>query len=58
MATEEKKQITIPVSGMTCTSCVGNVEKALKELPGVKSASANLATNSATIEFDPSKVST
>ena len=57
MATEEKKQITIPVSGMTCTSCVGNVERALKELPGVKSASANLATNSATIEFNPSKVS-
>ncbi|MEK7396038.1 MAG: copper ion binding protein, partial [Candidatus Poribacteria bacterium] len=58
MTTEEKKQITIPVSGMTCTSCVGTVEKALTDLPGVKSAKANLAVNTATVEFDPEKVTT
>ncbi|MCW5634439.1 MAG: copper-translocating P-type ATPase [Rubrivivax sp.] len=38
---------TLPVDGMTCASCVGRVEKALKALPGVGEASVNLATESA-----------
>ena len=32
------------ISGMTCGSCVGRVERALEGLPGVASASVNLAT--------------
>ena len=32
------------VSGMTCASCVGRVERALKQLPGVREAAVNLAT--------------
>ncbi|KFL37858.1 heavy metal translocating P-type ATPase [Arenimonas donghaensis] len=42
------------VTGMTCASCVGRVEKALAQVPGVQSASVNLATESATIATDGS----
>ena len=38
------------VEGMTCASCVGRVEKALKATPGVTDASVNLATERATIQ--------
>ena len=40
---------SFPVSGMTCASCVARVEKALARLPGVSSASVNLATETATL---------
>ena len=39
---------------MTCASCVSRVEKALKKVPGVDSATVNLATESARIAFAPS----
>ncbi|MFN3616310.1 MAG: heavy metal translocating P-type ATPase, partial [Rubrimonas sp.] len=41
---------TIGVVGMTCASCVGRVESALKAVPGVTSAVVNLATGRATVE--------
>jgi P-type Cu+ transporter len=41
----------IGIGGMTCASCVSRVEKALKKVPGVDSASVNLATESARIAF-------
>jgi Cu+-exporting ATPase len=40
------------ISGMTCASCVGRVERALKKVPGVVDASVNLATESATVQAD------
>ncbi|MDX5393985.1 MAG: heavy metal translocating P-type ATPase [Caulobacteraceae bacterium] len=43
--------IDIPVLGMTCASCVGRVEKAIKAVPGVASASVNLAAERAHVEF-------
>ncbi|HUQ19821.1 MAG TPA: cation transporter, partial [Gemmatimonadaceae bacterium] len=43
----------LAVSGMTCAACVSRVEKSLSRVPGVESAGVNLATNRATIEFDP-----
>ena len=39
--------ISLSISGMTCASCVGRVEKALKNTPGVTGASVNLATEKA-----------
>jgi Au+-exporting ATPase len=41
--------VTIPIEGMHCASCVGRVEKALRAVPGVESASVNLATERAEV---------
>ncbi|MDO5643204.1 MAG: heavy metal translocating P-type ATPase [Paracoccus sp. (in: a-proteobacteria)] len=43
------KAITLPVEGMTCASCVGRVERALKAVPGVTDATVNLATERASV---------
>ncbi|WP_156293871.1 heavy metal translocating P-type ATPase [Serratia oryzae] len=43
--------INLPIEGMTCASCVGRVERALKAVSGVASASVNLATERATVTF-------
>ncbi|MFO0461674.1 MAG: heavy metal translocating P-type ATPase, partial [Burkholderiales bacterium] len=41
--------LAVPVEGMTCASCVGRVERALKRAPGVVEATVNLATETATV---------
>lgn len=41
--------VELAVEGMTCASCVGRVEKALKAVPGVTTATVNLATERATV---------
>nr|WP_197031643.1 heavy metal translocating P-type ATPase [Bordetella petrii] len=41
--------VELAVGGMTCASCVGRVEKALKAVPGVAQATVNLATERATV---------
>ena len=41
--------IDLAISGMTCASCVGRVEKALKRVPGVAGVSVNLATEQARV---------
>lgn len=48
------KQVTIPIEGMTCASCAQRIEKAVSKLVGVSSTSVNLATEKATIYYDPS----
>ena len=45
-------RITLPVEGMTCASCVGRVERALKAVPGVASAAVNLATERADLRLN------
>lgn len=49
MATKTESQ-RLQVGGMTCAACVGHVERALRNVPGVESASVNLALESATVE--------
>jgi P-type Cu+ transporter len=46
-------QIDLPITGMTCASCVNNVERALKKIDGVDSANVNLATEKATVIYTP-----
>ncbi|HEX8214731.1 MAG TPA: heavy metal translocating P-type ATPase [Allosphingosinicella sp.] len=47
--------LVMPVEGMTCASCVGRVERAIKAVPGVEDASVNLATERAEVTFAPGK---
>ncbi len=54
--TETLSELTLPISGMTCASCVSHVEGALRELPGVSKVTVNLATNKANLSFDPQRV--
>ncbi|MBA2691401.1 MAG: copper-translocating P-type ATPase [Rubrobacter sp.] len=50
------RKVSLPVSGMSCASCVGSVEKALSGMGGVSSANVNLASGKATVEYDPDLV--
>lgn len=50
------EKLSLPVEGMTCASCVARVEKAIAKFDGVKNVSVNLATEKASLEFDPTKV--
>ena len=54
--TKALSELTLPISGMTCASCVSHVEGALKELPGVSNVTVNLATNKASLSYDPQHV--
>jgi Cu+-exporting ATPase len=48
-------KIVLPVKGMSCASCVANVQEALSSLPGVVSASVNFASEKATVEYFPAQ---
>ncbi|MCP5284651.1 MAG: copper-translocating P-type ATPase [Burkholderiaceae bacterium] len=47
--TVPEQQIKLQVDGMTCASCVGRVERALKKVPGVLEAGVNLAAGTAEV---------
>jgi P-type Cu+ transporter len=53
MTTKTNEKTVISIEGMHCASCVLRVENSLKKLPGVESAAVNLATEQATVAFDP-----
>jgi copper chaperone CopZ len=50
---EAHAELTFPVTGMTCASCVRRIEKALTKVGGVLEANVNLATDKARVVFDP-----
>ena len=51
----EKK--TIAILGMMCAGCSARVEKALRALPGITSASVNLPARTALVEYDSQQIS-
>ncbi|MFC7071014.1 heavy metal translocating P-type ATPase [Halobaculum lipolyticum] len=53
----EHHRVTIDVGGMTCANCAATIEDAVRDLDGVGEVSANYATDEATVEFDPERVS-
>jgi P-type Cu+ transporter len=52
----DTKQLTLPITGMTCANCVATVERNLKKMDGVQSAVVNLSSERATVDFDTSKL--
>jgi Cu+-exporting ATPase len=51
----EQERISLPIEGMTCSSCAGQVEKRLNAIEGVE-ATVNFATERAAVSFDPRRV--
>ena len=49
-------ELTLPVVGMTCASCVTRIERFLNRADGVGEAVVNLATEHATVRYDPSRI--
>jgi Cu+-exporting ATPase len=49
--------VSFPVEGMTCASCVNRITRFLSKVDGVEEANVNLATESATVRFDPGRAS-
>ena len=52
-APEKEAHTTFDLEGMTCASCAMRIEKGLKKVPGVLDASVNLATEQASVTYDP-----
>jgi Cu+-exporting ATPase len=50
--------ISFPVEGMTCASCVNRITRFLQKVDGVEAAEVNLATETATVRFNPSRTGT
>src|SRR5215211_3353946 len=55
-ASPTRQEITFPVTGMTCASCVRRIEKSLSKVDGVAEANVNLATEQARVAYDPALV--
>lgn len=53
---ESIREISLPIAGMTCASCVRAVERAIGKLDGIREVSVNLATEKARIAYYPSKI--
>jgi len=52
----ENRQVVLPVTGMTCANCVATIERNVKKLDGVETVNVNLASERATVSFDPGKL--
>jgi Cu+-exporting ATPase len=52
----DTKQLTLPITGMTCANCVATVERTLKKMDGVQGAVVNLSSERATVDFDSAKL--
>lgn len=50
------KRSTLPVTGMTCANCAGNIERGTRKLKGIDSATVDLASEKLTVQFDPALI--
>ena len=57
LGTMTTQTITLDITGMSCANCSATIEDTLSELDGVEDASANYATDEATVEYDAAVVS-
>ncbi|MFB3827805.1 MAG: heavy metal translocating P-type ATPase [Bryobacteraceae bacterium] len=55
MSAAAEERVDLPVTGMTCAACARSVERQLSDTPGVRRAHVNIATNTATVEYNPSE---
>jgi Cu+-exporting ATPase len=46
----------LPLLGMTCANCANTIERTLKKLPGVGSASVNYASERASVDYVPGAI--
>jgi Cu+-exporting ATPase len=53
-----ESSVDLAIVGMTCGACVRRIEKALRAVPGVREANVNLATQRASVRFDPAAATT
>ena len=54
---EQTKETSFQVTGMTCAACSSRIEKVLKKMDGVESANVNLAMETATVTYNPQELS-
>ncbi|WP_208590273.1 heavy metal translocating P-type ATPase [Gracilibacillus suaedae] len=52
----QTERIDFEVYGMTCAACSNRIEKVLNKQPGIQKATVNLATESASVEYNPSLI--
>jgi Cu2+-exporting ATPase/Cu+-exporting ATPase len=51
------EKITLSIKGMTCASCAITIEKVISKLDGVSAVNVNFATEKASVEYEPEKIS-
>ncbi len=54
--TPHTDRVEVPIEGMTCASCVNRIERFLRKVEGVDEVTVNLATERATITYEPDQV--
>ena len=52
----ETRNLTMPVTGMTCANCAATIERNVRKLPGISVANVNLASEKLTVTFDPAQL--
>ncbi|MFQ5443172.1 MAG: heavy metal translocating P-type ATPase [Nitrospinales bacterium] len=55
--TTKTRRMTIPIKGMSCASCSSRIEKKVNELAGVVQANVNFGAETASVEYEPERIS-
>ena len=50
------RELSLPITGMTCANCAATVERALRKTEGVQEAAVNYASERASVRFDPLQI--